>query len=261
VDGRGLRMLRDAGVRVTHADGSVAKEAAELVSSFAKHIRTGLPLVTLKLAASLDGKVAARDGSSKWITGEPARQDVHRLRAGSDAIVVGAGTALADGPSLTVRLEGYRGRQPLRVLVDGSGRVPATRSLFDSSAPTLVATTRAAPPAVREAWESAGAEVVVVDDAAPKVALARLFEALGKRNLQCVLLEGGPSLAWSALEEDVVDRFVLYVAPKLIGGGEAPSVLGGAGVGTIAEAVPLRIRSVERIGEDLKVVADVHRNH
>src|SRR5207249_312050 len=110
-----------------------------------KHVTTGMPFVTLKMAATLDGKVAARDGSSRWITGDDARADVHRLRGAADAIVVGAGTAVADDPSLTVRDPGYRGQPPLRVVVDAAGRLPASSKLFTDEAPTLVATTASAP--------------------------------------------------------------------------------------------------------------------
>src|SRR5207244_13626207 len=132
-------------------------------------------------------KVSARDGSSRWITGQAAREDVHRLRAASDAVVVGAGTALADHPSLTVRLPGYRGRQPLRVLVDGAGRVPARGDLFDGAARTRVATTFSGAEGARPGWERAGAEVLVVDEAEEQtIRLGALMEALGKRDVQTV---------------------------------------------------------------------------
>jgi diaminohydroxyphosphoribosylaminopyrimidine deaminase/5-amino-6-(5-phosphoribosylamino)uracil reductase len=150
VDGRGFAALEAAGIEVR--TGVLAQEAARQNEAYVKHVRTGLPFVTWKMAASLDGKVASRDGTSRWITGEAARADVHRLRAAADAILVGAGTALVDDPSLTVRDPGYRGRPPLRVLVDARGRVPETGHLFDQAAPTMVATTGAAPRERREAW-------------------------------------------------------------------------------------------------------------
>jgi diaminohydroxyphosphoribosylaminopyrimidine deaminase / 5-amino-6-(5-phosphoribosylamino)uracil reductase len=260
VDGRGFDLLRRAGLSVV--EGVLAEEGAELIAGFANHIRSGLPLVTLKMAASLDGKVAARDGSSRWITGEAAREDVHRLRAASGAIVVGAGTASTDDPALTVRLPWYRGRAPLRVLLDATGRTPPTTALFDRSAPTLVATTRACPAEARAGWEAAGAEVLAIDEGGGEgqVALRPLMEALGKRDIQDVLLEGGPTVAWAAVEDGVVDVLVLYLASKLIGGRDAPGVLGGDGVATVADALGVRIRNVSRIGEELKVVADVHRD-
>lgn len=260
VDGEGIRILREAGVRVDQ--GVLAGTAARLIEGFAKHVTTGLPFVTLKMAASLDGKVAARDGTSRWITGAKAREDVHRLRAGSGAIVVGAGTILADDPSLTVRLQGYRGRPPLRVAVDASGRIGATAALFDGAAPTLIATVPGVGQTTREEWERAGAEVLTLDRADEErgVSLPLLIEMLGKRDIQSVLIEGGPRLAWSAVEAGVVDRFVLYQAPKLIGGSAAPGILAGAGAPTLADALPVEIVQVETLGSDLKVVADVHRD-
>jgi diaminohydroxyphosphoribosylaminopyrimidine deaminase / 5-amino-6-(5-phosphoribosylamino)uracil reductase len=253
VDGAGFRHLEASGVDVVA--GVLEDEGRELILGFATHIRTGLPFVTLKMAASLDGRTAARDGSSRWITGEEARGDVHRLRSTSDAVMVGSGTALADDPSLTVRLDGYRGRQPLRVVVDGRGQVPATGALFDGSAPTLVVTTEGSR---RPEWESAGVEVMAF--AEDRVPLPALVESLGKRGVQSLLIEGGPTLGWAAVEAGVVDRIVLYLAPKLVGGGDAPGVLSGQGVAAIADAIGVDIVRVERVGEDVKVVADVHRD-
>jgi diaminohydroxyphosphoribosylaminopyrimidine deaminase/5-amino-6-(5-phosphoribosylamino)uracil reductase len=269
VDGRGFQILREAGVEV--ADGVLPEEAAALNPGFIKHWRSPLPFVTLKVAASLDGKVAARDGSSRWITGTEAREDAHRLRAANGAVLVGAGTALTDDPSLTVRLAGYRGRQPLRVVVDGSGRVPATGALFDDTASTMVATTELAPREASEAWTTAGAEVLVVPaDADGRVELKHVLEHLSEACRRTdVLIEGGPTLGWSAVNAGLVDRLVIYLAPKLIGGTAAPGVLAGDGIASIADALPVEIKSVERLGDDVKVVAgvlteeerDVHRDH
>ena len=258
VDGKGFDVLRSNGVEVR--SGVMADAAERQNRAFAKHVRTGMPYVVWKMASSLDGKVAARDGSSRWVTGEAARADVHRLRAWSDAIAVGAGTAIADDPELTVRDAGYRGRPPIRVLVDARGRVPSTGDLFDRQAPTLVATTELAPVEVREAWRDAGADVVVFGAEGGSVPLVALLADLGKREVQGVLLEGGPTLAWSAVEDDLVDAIVLYLSPKLIGGLDAPTVLEGRGFAPVGSALPLRIRSVDRIGEDLRVEADVHRD-
>jgi diaminohydroxyphosphoribosylaminopyrimidine deaminase/5-amino-6-(5-phosphoribosylamino)uracil reductase len=257
VDGRGLRTLREAGVDVE--DGVRAEEAERLNEAFAKHVRTGMPFVTWKAAVSLDGRVAARDGSSRWITGEEARVDAHLLRGSVDAIVVGAGTALADDPALTVRDPGYRGRPPIRVLVDARGRVE-TGALFDDAAPTIVATTELATRGRREAWRAEGAEVLVFEPEAGRVPLGALFNDLGKRDVQGVLLEGGPTLAWSAVERGLVDKLVVYLAPKLVGGADAAGALGGVGFAPISEALPVRIRSLERIGDDVRVEADVHRD-
>jgi len=257
VDGRGLEALRSAGVTVDV--GVLQREARDLIAGFAKHSLTGVPHVVLKLAASLDGKTAAADGSSRWITGEAARREVHVMRARADAVVVGSGTAMADDPSLTVRLDGYAGRQPLRVLVDGSGRTPATGKLFDGDAPVVVATTSAAPAAARDRWERAGAEVLAFDPAPAGVPLGALMEALGKRDVQEVLIEGGSRLAASVLVEDIADRLVLYVAPKVVGGSTAPGVVGGTGAATIADALGVRIESVAMLGEDVRITASARK--
>src|SRR4051812_23504936 len=255
VDGRGIARLRGAGVEVT--EDVERDRAAELNRAFFTHVATGRPYVVWKAAASLDGKVAARDGSSRWITGDAARADVHRLRGWADAVVTGAGTVLADDPRLTVRDDSYRGRPTLRVLVDGTGRVEPTSRVFSSDAPTLVATTSAAPQERTSAWIAAGADVETFDGR-DGVDLEALVGALGKRDGQGLLLECGPTLAWSAVTAGVIDEVVLYLAPKLVGGADAPGLLSGAGFAPIAEALELEIRSVERIGPDVKVVADVH---
>jgi diaminohydroxyphosphoribosylaminopyrimidine deaminase/5-amino-6-(5-phosphoribosylamino)uracil reductase len=258
VDGRGFDRLRSAGVDVVA--GVLEAEAERLNEAFATHVRTGLPFVVLKMAATLDGKVAARDGSSRWITGPEARAEVHRMRAAADALLVGAGTAMADDPSLTVRDPGYRGRPVLRVLADARGRVRPTARLFSDEAPTLVATTEMAPDERRREWSRAGAEVVVFDPADGGVPLDALFADLGKREVQLVLLEGGPTLAWSAVREGLVDTVVLFLAPKLVGGAGAPGILGGEGLAPIAEALDVEIVDVARVGPDIKVEARVHRD-
>jgi diaminohydroxyphosphoribosylaminopyrimidine deaminase/5-amino-6-(5-phosphoribosylamino)uracil reductase len=260
VDGAGIQALVDAGVAV--AEGLLREPAERQNIAFRTHVRTGRPFVVLKMASSLDGRAAARDGSSKWISGPAARADVQRARAWADAIVVGAGTVRADDPSLTLRDPGLgSARPPLRVVVDTAGRVPADRRVFDGAAPTLVATTELATPDRRREWADAGADVVVLDrDPAGAVSLPALIQTLGKRDVQGVLIEGGPSLAWSAVRDDVIDEVHLYQAPMLVGGHAAPGWLSGGGFAPIDRATRLELASVERIGPDLKVVARVHRD-
>jgi diaminohydroxyphosphoribosylaminopyrimidine deaminase / 5-amino-6-(5-phosphoribosylamino)uracil reductase len=258
VDGRGVARLRDAGIEV--ARGPLTDEARRLNEAFEHAVTTGRPLVTLKMAATLDGKVAARDGSSRWITGEAARADVHRLRAGADAIVIGAGTALADDPSLTVRHGAYAGLPVPRVIVDAAGSVPATGRAFDDSAPTIVATTERSNSERRGEWLRAGAEVLVLDESDGGVALEELLSTLGKRDVQGVLVEGGPTLAWSAVAGGLVHKLVLYLAPVLAGGSAAPGILGGAGFAPIGSAEQVRIDEVGRVGDDIRVEAHVHRD-
>jgi diaminohydroxyphosphoribosylaminopyrimidine deaminase / 5-amino-6-(5-phosphoribosylamino)uracil reductase len=183
--------------------------------------------------------------------------------------MVGAGTALADNPRLTVRLPGWAGRQPLRVLVDASGRVGTGGHLFDGEAPTLVATTPAAPSTAVEAWKSAGAEVLICATAsvgggsggplgAPpvgRVDLEDLARALGERGVLELMVEGGPRLQASLWAEGLADRLVWYLAPLAIGGQGAPGLLGGDGAATLAAARRLRLASADRLGEDLRLVA------
>jgi diaminohydroxyphosphoribosylaminopyrimidine deaminase/5-amino-6-(5-phosphoribosylamino)uracil reductase len=255
VDGAGLVRLRAAGMTV--AVGVGAGPAAEQNAAYLTHRRLGRPRITLKAAASLDGKVAAPDGTSQWITGPAARADAHRLRAEADAVAVGAGTALADDPRLTVRLPGHAGRQPLRVLVDAAGRVGAGGHLFDGEAETLVATTPAAPAAAVDAWKAAGAEVLICPSApvGQGVDLDDLGRALGERGVLELLVEGGPRLQASLWAVGLADRLVWYLAPLAIGGDGAPGLLGGPGAATLAEAHRLRLASVDRLGDDLRLVA------
>jgi diaminohydroxyphosphoribosylaminopyrimidine deaminase/5-amino-6-(5-phosphoribosylamino)uracil reductase len=237
-------------------------ECRELNVAFERHVRTGRPFVVLKQAASTDGKTAAADGSSRWITSEEARADVQRLRAWSDAIVIGAGTAIHDDPRLTVRDERFAdARPPLRVVVDSSGRLEPTARVFDDAAPTVVATTVDAPDRRTSAWRDAGADVLVLDhDPRGLVDPGALVDALGKRDVQGLLVEGGARLAWSFVRDDLLDRIVFYLAPSVIGGERAPGLVGGEGFASVDAARPLRFGPVERIGPDLKVVADVHRD-
>ncbi|MDH4112472.1 MAG: bifunctional diaminohydroxyphosphoribosylaminopyrimidine deaminase/5-amino-6-(5-phosphoribosylamino)uracil reductase RibD [Actinomycetota bacterium] len=254
----GVSELRAAGVDVEV--GLLAKEARALNVAFDHHVMTGRPFVILKVASSLDGKTAAVDGTSRWLTGGSARTDVHRLRAWSDAILVGAGTAIADDPELSVRGT-YAGsaRPPLRVVVDSAGRVPASLRMFEGSAPTLVATTDRTSESRLRAWGDAGAEVIVLDpDASGHVSLPALVGELGKRDVQGLLVEGGATVAWSAVRDGLVDRLVLYIAPLLIGGAGAPTVLAGDGFAPIEAALRLDVPSVEVLDRDLKVVVDVH---
>jgi diaminohydroxyphosphoribosylaminopyrimidine deaminase/5-amino-6-(5-phosphoribosylamino)uracil reductase len=260
VDGRGIAHLRDAGVEVV--TGILAEDAHRLNAAFERHITSGLPFVVWKVASSFDGKTAAADGTSRWITSPEARADGHRLRAWADAIIVGAGTVRTDDPRLTVRVEAYADAwQPLRVVVDAGGRTPPNARVFDPDAPTLVATTEHAPERCIHEWMSAGADVSVVEaDRTGGVSPVALVRELGKRDVQGALLEGGSTLAWSFLRDDAVDRIVHYLAPSIIGGAGAAGVVAGAGFVPVSAARRLSFERVDRIGPDLRVEADVHRD-
>ena len=261
VDGRGIARLRSAGIEVI--DGVLAEEAHRRNCAFNRHITTGMPFVIWKVATSLDGKTAAHDGSSRWITSPEARADAHQLRAWSDAIVVGVGTVLADDPHLTVRAtELAAAWQPTRVVVDSSGRADPVAAVFAGDAPTLIVTTERAPEARIRSWEAAGAEVIVLEaDGSGGVSPLSLMAALGKRDIQGVLLEGGATLAWSFLRDDAIDRIVQYIAPLVVAGATAHGAAAGAGFAPIDAARGVSFRRVERVGPDLRVEADVHGNH
>jgi diaminohydroxyphosphoribosylaminopyrimidine deaminase/5-amino-6-(5-phosphoribosylamino)uracil reductase len=244
VNGRGVEALRAAGITVDVGLGE--HEARALVEPFARWVRTGMPLVTLKLAASLDGKVAAPDGTSRWITGEAARAEVHDLRRRVDAVLVGSGTVLADDPALTFRTPGLEGKQPLRVVLDSSGRTPRDAQIFDAAAPSLVVTTE-------DSDVASGPDVVRVPRSEAGVDVRAALRALGERGICHVLVEGGPRIAASFAELGLVDRLVLYLAPKLIGG-DAPGLF-ATGVKTLSEAWQLEIAAVDRVGDDVRIEA------
>jgi diaminohydroxyphosphoribosylaminopyrimidine deaminase/5-amino-6-(5-phosphoribosylamino)uracil reductase len=252
VDGRGIAALRDAGIEVEA--GVLEADADRLIQAFSKHVRTGRPFVTAKMAVSLDGRAAAADGSSQWITGPSARRDAHRLRAEADAIIVGVSTIVRDDPKLTVRLRGYRGRQPLRVVVDSSARTPAGAAVLDEAAATLIATTEKATEDVVNALKARGAEVLRFPSREGRVDLAAVLEGLGRRGITGVLVEGGPTLLGDAVERGLVDRFVFYIAPKLLGSG-GPGAVAALVAPTIADARDLRVGSVRHVGADLRIEA------
>lgn len=256
VAGRGLEHLRSAGVSVEV--GLLEAECRRLIAAFAKHLATGQPLTLYKTAMTLDGNTAAASGDAGWISGEESRHRVHQLRDRVEAIMIGIGTLLQDNPQLTTRLpEG--GRDPLRVVVDSHLRTPpASRLLHQSSrAGTLIATISDDAPR-RTALEQAGAEVFRCRAENGRVSLIDIWTELGRRGVQRLLLEGGSQLARTALHQGLIDRMLVFVAPKLLGG-RSVSVFGGAACATIAEAIRLRNLSCEPLGEDFLITGEVDR--
>lgn len=255
VAGRGIKRLRKAGIRVDV--GILEKECQELNAPFCKFITTRKPFVILKIAASLDGKVATRSGDSRWITSEVSRDYVHHLRQNSDAVMVGIGTVLQDDPLLTVRIpEMKRPRHPLRVIVDSRLRIPFTCQLVRTAGqyPTLVATTQAASSPKIKRLTKAKLEIwVIANDARGRVSLKALMEKLARRDIVSVLLEGGPTLNSSALRESLVDRLLIFLAAKIIGGQKALSMISGEGALQIQDAQSVRILKIGRLGPDLLI--------
>ena len=254
VDGKGRHELEEAGIRVIV--GEQEEAAGKLNEAYLKYIRTRLPFVVAKFAASLDGKIATRTGDARWITGEAARRRAHdELRATSDAVMAGVRTVVADDPQLTARdSQGRpRDRQPLRIVVDSGGRTPVTARLLQEPGKVLIAGARI-PQRRARALEQAGAEVLELPAEDGSVDLRALLAALGQREVTTVLVEGGGKLLGSLFDQKLVDKVVAFLAPLIIGGAEAVPAVAGAGSGTIAEAFRLRDVTVEQVGEDLMVV-------
>jgi len=250
--GRGAQQLTAAGIEVE--EGLLRDEADRLNEAYLKHKRAGRPFVTLKLAMSLDGKIATRSGDSRWITGTAARARVHEMRNRSDAVMVGVGTVLADDPRLTTRgIEG--GRDAVRIVCDSHARTPPEAQVIReaSEAPCLVAVTEGAEQERLDGLSAAGAEVLVLPADEGRVDLDTLSVALGERDIMSVLLEGGGTLAWSALEAGILNKVALFYAPIIIGGQEAVASVGGAGVERIDDAFRLQDITLQRWGDDLLV--------
>lgn len=250
----GAEVLRSAGVDVE--SGLLAAEASRDLMPWLTAVRRRRPHVTWKYAATLDGRTAAADGTSRWITGEESRRDVHRLRAQSDAVVVGIGTVLADDTHLTVR-DWPTTRQPLRVVVDGKARTPQSAHILDSAARTLIAVGDDADPERVKPLRDTGAEVIELPRRDGLIDLAALMAALFEREQLLVLLEGGATLAGSFVEQRLVDTVVGYHAPALLGAG--PPVLHDAGIPTISAAVRLTVTDVTTLGEDVRITSVVER--
>ena len=250
VGGRGFAYLRDHGVDVSV--GVLEQEASDMNVAYLHQRRTGRPLVTVKLALTIDGRLAAPDGSSVWITGDEARAVVHRRRHEVDAVMVGAGTVLADDPELTVRDVPAR-RQPARVVVDSSGRVDVNASVFRSGAEVVIATTESAGHDRHVAWKEAGAEVLVLPRA-PRggVDLVALTSEVARRGWLEIMCEGGGELATSLVRDGVADRLEIYHGAVAVGRG-GPDI-GDLGIASLSGAPRFRLVTHERLGNDLRAV-------
>jgi len=251
--GRGIGQLRAAGAQVEV--GLLEAEAQRLNAPFVKLTARGLPFVTAKWAMSLDGKIATRTGQSRWISSAPSRERVHTIRGQVDAILVGIGTALADDPLLTARPPGPR--TAARIVADSQARLPLRSRLVASAgeAPVIVAATEAAPVGRREGLARAGVEVLVLPEEGGRVSLPALMAELGRRRMSNVLLEGGGELAAAALASQMVDKLLVFVAPRILGGREAPTPVGGQGVADLARALQAREWSFQRVGDDALIEA------
>lgn len=254
VNGRGIARLRRAGVEVTI--GVLGEACDALAAPWFHFIATGRPFVTLKAAVTLDGKIATASGDSRWVTGPAARAEVHRMRDRIDAVLVGARTARADDPLLTTRLPGRRGHDPIRVVLDTGGELPPTLRVFHvrSPAPTLLAT---ASPRRQPPGDTVG--ILRCRSRDGRVDLRDLLRRLATRGVVHLMVEGGAATHAAFLEAGLVDRVVLFIAPRILGGGLA--WLGGVGPRRIADAIQLQEVRIRRIGEDVLVTGTPALRH
>jgi diaminohydroxyphosphoribosylaminopyrimidine deaminase/5-amino-6-(5-phosphoribosylamino)uracil reductase len=259
VKGGGIDRLRQAGVIVE--TGVLEDEARRLNAAYEKFVLTGVPLVTLKAAITADGKVAARGGASRWITGEKARRLGHKMRREADAVVVGSGTVAADDPELTVRDVRLNGaKAPRRVVVDSRLSLASESRLAQGGDPkVIVATTPLYDRDKAELLEKRGVEILVAGEKDGRVDLESLLEELGRREIASVLVEGGPRLTASLFEQGLVDRLALFIAPKVFGDDEALSWMQGRFLTDPARALTFHWDGVRRLGEDVLLQAWVSR--
>lgn len=252
---RGRARIEAAGIPVVV--GLLEEECRRLIAPFAKHVVTGLPYLILKSAITLDGFTATATGDSQWITNPSSRLQVHHLRDQVDGILVGIGTVLADNPQLTTRLpEG--GRNPLRIVVDSTLKIPEDAALLNgSSAPPLIVTTARAPQNRIDALSALGVEILTIPEGEGGVDLAAMMAELGRRGLQSILLEGGAHLNSAALRAGLVDRVMVFIAPKLLGGGDGRGIFAGPGARLLDGAVELDHLRVSRFGDDILVEGEV----
>ncbi len=261
VSGKGLEELEKAEIKIYL--GEYEEKAREINEAYIKFITTGLPFVTAKFAMSLDGKIATRNGDSKWISSDEARKYVHNLRHTIDAIMVGANTVIIDNPRLTARGGcGKGGRtklQPIRVIVDGKGRTPVSAQIFKQPGKTIIAIAKPTPKKKVRAFTEAGAELMELSSVEGIIDLAELMAEIGRRQITSILVEGGSTLLGYLFDQNLVDKVVIFISPIIIGGEKAKTPVGGEGVSRIMESFQLKQIRVEKIGDDVLVSGYVSR--
>ena len=258
VNGRGIRFLRKQGVEVVI--GVLRRDCHKINEHFIKYITTGRPWVILKSAVSLDGKIATRTGDSKWITGSKARAYAHRLRSRVDAILVGAETVRMDDPQLTVRPKKKGMRNPVRIIVSGKGSISTSAKIFNNAhKERVIYVANASLPLVRKKkLQKIGVEVLLVKYRKKKVDLPLLMDALGKMKITSIMIEGGSEISGNALKEKLVDKLIYFLAPKIIGGKNAPGPVGGQGISRIEDFIEVKEISIEKLGNDFVIEGNIY---
>ena len=258
VSGKGSRILREHGIKVT--EDFMREECDAINAIFFHYIQTGMPYVTLKYAMTMDGRIATRTGASRWITGEKARENVHKDRNRHAAILAGIGTVLTDDPLLNCRIEG--GKDPLRVICDTKLRIPLDSQIVRTAKeiPTMIAAGEDLDQSISSkltALKAAGCRILPLPLKDGHPDLHALMEALGKEKIDSVLIEGGSQIAWSALSCGIVNKIQTYIAPKIFGSQEAPGPVGGAGVELPAECFALGTPDIRMLGDDILIESEV----
>jgi diaminohydroxyphosphoribosylaminopyrimidine deaminase/5-amino-6-(5-phosphoribosylamino)uracil reductase len=260
VAGKGQADLQRAGITIYR--GEHAEEASILNEAFIKYITTGLPFVTVKFAASLDGKIATRSGDSKWISGEAARKLVQHMRYEADAVMTGAGTVIADDPRLTVRIAvrgGITHKQPLRIILDGLGHTPVTSRLFSEPGRTLLVTSDNLAQNVLDSFSNRGVEILKMPAKKGVIDLKSLMLILAEKEITNILVESGGILLGSLFDNGMVDKVVAFLAPIIIGGQNARSAVAGTGYDKLIQCASLKRVKVDRVGDDIMVSGYVGR--
>jgi len=262
VSGKGIFELQQAGIKVK--TGFLEEEAKRLNEAYIKYITTGKPFVTLKIAMTLDGKIATPEGQSKWITSEKARRMVHRFRSNVDAIITAIGTVNADNPELTARIKG--GKHPLRIVIDPNLEMPMNSKILQVPPPTIIMTKKSAvssqQPAVEEKKKTLldmGIEIIEYEGG--RANLQWLLKRLGEKEITSILIEAGSAMNAYAFEEGIVDKVMFFIAPKIIGGKKSFPAVGGESFRKLEEAYRIKDIRMRRVGEDILIEGYIERNN
>ncbi len=254
VAGRGIQLLRDAGIEVEV--GVLEAQARRLNERFIHNMLTKRPFILAKYAMTLDGKIAAHTGHSKWVTGEAAREDVHRIRHEVDGILVGVGTVLADNPSLTTRLKEQYGKNPVRIIMDSSLRTPAHANvLCVEEAKTIIVCSENADPQKITAFEEKGVTVLPVQHNSEGLVIDDMLEKLYQYGITDILVEGGSTINASFLQQGAINKYMIYIAPKILGGRLSLTPIAGQNPASMDEALDVEFASFEQVGQDLRIIA------